>query len=81
MIAGALTAIGAAVLSACAPMCTAPAQLEQCAGDVITVRGDEPTGCDVTPPQTITVIGVDRLECDDIGGTFSAPDTCERVDY
>lgn len=82
MIAGALAALAAATLSACAPACMpAPSHLAPCAGTVITVRGDDPIGCDVRPPQTITVLGVTHAHCDDMGGTFTEPDTCERVDY
>ena len=74
--------LAAAVLSACAPACVpGPSHLAPCTGAVVTVRGDDPIGCDVTPPQRLDVLEVSRLECDDMGGTFVAPDTCERVDY
>jgi len=82
VIGAALAGLAAAVLSACAPMCSdRPAPITPCVGAVVIVHGDDPIGCDVRPPQTITVTGVTRAKCDDLGGSFTEPDECDRVDY
>jgi hypothetical protein len=58
-----------------------PAQVNKCAG-AITVGKDETPPCDMHRPQELNVTGVDKSECDDMGGQFDAPNAiCVDVDY
>ena len=57
-----------------------PAAVPPCEGTVVTVAYDEPTGCDLQPPQRLDVTGATIAQCDDMGGTFDRG-TCRGVDY
>jgi hypothetical protein len=59
-----------------------------CVGTVVTVIGDMPTSCNVTPPQRLDVNGVTIAACVMMGGTVVTVDlpmdglvNCEGVDY
>jgi hypothetical protein len=70
-----------------------PAVKPPCAQAVVTIWQDEPTGCDLTPPQRLDVLGLTLAQCDDEGGEYisklpSIADiehyvggVCEGVDY
>jgi hypothetical protein len=51
--------------------------------DVVSVWRDDPTPCDVNPPQRMDVFGYTRAECDDHGGQWIGDgiDVCQGVDY
>ena len=76
----------AAVLVSCGHTATDPTTLEHCAGLVVTVHRDDPVGCDLRPPQRLTVTDVTATECAQMGGRsipYVIPPLvlCTDVDY
>lgn len=73
------------LLGGCVASHTSPAPVDArppCVGDVVTMWDDQPLTCDVSPPQTLVVLGLTGGEpaCDDLGGTW-VYEACEGVDY
>ena len=82
----AILALIIAVLSSTGHTGASHATLAPCVGSVVTVHGDDPVGCDLTPPQRLDITGITIAECDDMGGepialTPTAPVVCEGVSY
>ena len=80
------TAVTLAVLAVAligAAPATAPtlAHAVTCTAGQVTVNGQDRLPCDLVPGRsTLTVTGISRLECADLGGAWAVVE-CERVDW
>lgn len=78
-----------AAVAACTS-CTAPAphtlqsptvvKVADCVGAEVVRWVDEPVGCNLTPPQLLTLLGSTEVDCADMGGSW-AYEACVGVDY
>jgi hypothetical protein len=84
----AIIATGAAAIACVLPACQEPAPpaVAPCEGIEIVVAWDAPVGCDLTPPQVLTLDYAGQADefimqdCADHGGTLEGT-LCKQVDY